>query len=103
MYHLTDDATSFAPSADHPPAHENHVLNPLRALVSGDNISDAAVNIRKAILYAKQAADPVFLAVPMGMPHEQAVMSANRYTRHLEPAAKAVAYLNLAWKYVSSY
>ena len=96
------DAGHVATSFVHHKGHgAPHILNPLRCFGSTNNITDTSISVQKALAFAKQAADPVFLAVPQGMTQKQALASANRFTFHLDSAAKAVARLSLALKYVS--
>ena len=77
------------------------ILNPLKCLTADNAINNAAVRLKRAHRLAKQAADPVFLAVPHGMPHEQAVSAANRITFHYESGGRAAGRLLLAIKFVS--
>ena len=70
--------------------------NPLRCCGVDNAFENSFIDLKRAISYAKKAADPVFLAVPQGVPLQQALKSAPRWSWHYESGAKAVAHLTLA-------
>ena len=89
MHDLETIVTSFAKK----PAH---LLNPLRFLGVQGALDESYADITRGLRFAKAAADPVFLAVPQGMPAEQAASAGTRWTWHFDSAAGAVAHLNRA-------
>ena len=77
-----------------------HLLNPFHTFnvfAVQTAVDEAYASVVKAVEHAKAAADPTFLAVPQGMPIEEAIKHGTRWSWHYDPAARAVAYLNHAF------